>query len=114
MGNARTLKTRHANRSMILSLSLKAVLLEPKIKGSNRTQFVVWQLPVHFAHRNHNWLEKSAQSKLFLCEAEIRLFRRYLYDRNQFVKNSRETELLRTESELVNTNRDKPLGVEIG
>ncbi len=43
-------------------------------------------LPVQFAHRNHNWLEKSAQSKLFLCEAEIRLFRRYLYDRNQFVK----------------------------
>lgn len=55
-------------------------------------QFTVYgeinvDLPVHFAHRNHNWLEKSAQSKLFLCEAEIRLFRRYLYDRNQFVKN---------------------------
>lgn len=71
-------------------------------------------LPVHFAHRNHKGLEKCAQSKPFLCEAEIRLFRCYLYDRNQFVENRRETELLRTESELVNTNSDKPLGVEIG
>lgn len=52
----------------------------------NWVRWLVLVLPVQFAHRNHNWLEKSAQSKLFLCEAEIRLFRRYLYDRNQFVK----------------------------
>ena len=48
------------------------------------------------------------------CKVEIRLFRRFVFDRNQFVEKRREFELLRTERELVNTNSDKPVGVEIG
>ncbi len=65
---------------------------------------------MHFAHRNHNWLEKNAPSKLFLCEAEIRLFHRYLYDRNQFVEKRRESDQLRTEADLVNTPVKEDIG----
>jgi hypothetical protein len=69
--------------------------------------FTSRHLPVHFAHRNHQGLEKNAQNKHFHCEAEIRLLRRFLYDRNQFAEERREFWLVRTEAELLNTNRDK-------
>ena len=70
--------------------------------------------PCEKRHREHGELLIVRKTWLSACKAEIRLFCRFVFDRNQFGENRREFELLRTEADLVSTTTDKPVGVELG